>query len=96
MKDIICESFENKKVIMPKRYSENYKIDVEKVKQEQHVQTEKLVPYSNKVDPDKLMQARLTARPTAFIKRPGQKKVQFSQSVDFQDKEISPRTPVKK
>lgn len=54
MKDIICESFENKKVVMPRRVSDNYKIDVEKQaqKKEETVQTEKLVPYQDKVDPD--------------------------------------------
>lgn len=30
MKDIICESFENKKVVMPSRNSDNFKIDVER------------------------------------------------------------------
>ena len=67
MRDIICESFENKKVEAPRRDIDNYKLKLEGQK-EGEVQTEILRPYHKDLDPRLVLEARLTARPRAFPK----------------------------
>lgn len=69
MKEVICDSFDKQRVQYPKRFYENYKVNIE---DQNKVKTESLKPYQEGEDKEKFLKARLTARPEAFtVKRKG-------------------------